>query len=104
MTVADKIVKIIDDRGMTQQEAADLVGISRQNLWDKLNRNNPRFRSVTLILDKLGYKLQIVACDGMGAEFDGEKLLEVFEQENLLYESAEKIVKVIDHDMKIIKK
>ena len=54
MRAVDFIVKHIEDHGMTQAQAAAVVGWSRQNLWDKLNNRNPRFNTSTLPVTRPG--------------------------------------------------
>lgn len=63
MKAVDFIVKHIDENGMTQSEAAAVAGMSRQNFWDKLNNRNPRFNTMTRILDAFGYQIHVARKD-----------------------------------------
>ena len=54
---------------MTQSEAAAVAGMSRQNFWDKLNNRNPRFNTMTRILDAFGYQIHVVRKDGETLNF-----------------------------------
>ena len=104
MRAVDFIVKHIEDHGMTQAEAAAVVGWSRQNLWDKLNNRNPGFNTMLHILTAFGYELHVVAEDRMGADFDENRFFEVAKERNIYYDDLEALIVSMDHKFVIEKK
>lgn len=85
MKAVDFIVKHIDENGMTQSEAAAVAGMSRQNFWDKLNNRNPRFNTMTRILDAFGYQIHVARKDGELLKFCEADFFAAAEKENLYY-------------------
>ena len=73
LRAVDFVVKHIEDHGMTQAQAAAVVGWSRQNLWDKLNNRNPRFNTMLHILISFGYELHVVRDDGLSPDCFDER-------------------------------
>lgn len=65
LTFGEKIKIILKRRGMTITELADLLGTSRQNLTNKLTRNNFQEREMKEIAQKLNcsYKNILVMND-----------------------------------------
>ena len=104
MKAVDFIVKHIDENGMTQSEAAAVAGMSRQNFWDKLNNRNPRFNTMTRILDAFGYQIHVVRKDGEPISFREDDFFSVAEKENLYYDSLEAILVSMGYLLEISKK
>lgn len=104
MRAVDFIVKHIEDHGMTQAEAAAVVGWSRQNLWDKLNNRNPRFNTMLHILTAFGYELHVVAEDRMAAGIDENRFFEVAKERNIYYDDLEALIASMDYKFVIEKK
>lgn len=104
MKAVDFIVKHIEEHNMTQTEAAAVAGMSRQNLWDKLNNRNPRFNTMTRIIDAFGYQLHVVRKDGKPVEFREADFFAAAEKENLYYDSLEAILVSMGYMLEISKK
>lgn len=104
MKAVDFIVKHIDENGMTQSEAAAVAGMSRQNFWDKLNNRNPRFNTMTRILDAFGYQIHVVRKDGETLNFCEADFFATVEKENLYYDSLEAILVSMGYLLEISKK
>lgn len=104
MKAVDFIVKHIDENGMTQSEAAAVAGMSRQNFWDKLNNRNPRFNTMTRILDAFGYQIHVVRKDGETLNFCETDFFATAEKENLYYDSLEAILVSMGYLLEISKK
>lgn len=104
MKAVDFIVKHIDENGMTQSEAAAVAGMSRQNFWDKLNNRNPRFNTMTRILDAFGYQIHVVRKDGETLNFCEADFFVTAEKENLYYDSLEAILVSMGYLLEISKK
>ena len=103
MKAVDFIVKHIDENGMTQSEAAAVAGMSRQNFWDKLNNRNPRFNTMTRILDAFGYQIHVVRKDGETLNFCEADFFATAEKENLYYDSLEAILVSMGYLLEISK-
>lgn len=104
MKAVDFIVKHIEENNMTQTEAAAVAGMSRQNFWDKLNNRNPRFNTMTRIIDAFGYQLHVVRNDGKPVEFREADFFKAAEKENLYYDSLEAILVSMGYVLEISKK
>lgn len=104
MKAVDFIVKHIDENGMTQSEAAAVAGMSRQNFWDKLNNRNPRFNTMTRILDAFGYQIHVARKDREPLNFCEADFFTAAEKENLYYDSLEAILFSMDYVLEISKK
>lgn len=104
MKAVDFIVKHIEDHNMTQTEAAAMAGMSRQNFWDKLNNRNPRFNTMTRIMDAFGYQIHAVRKDGEPVEFPEEAFFAAAEKENLYYDSLEAILLSMGYILQISEK
>lgn len=104
MKAVDFIVKHIDENGMTQSEAAAVAGMSRQNFWDKLNNRNPRFNTMTRILDAFGYQIHVVRKDGETLNFCEADFFATAEKKNLYYDSLEAILVSMGYLLEISKK
>lgn len=104
MKAVDFIVKHIDENGMTQSEAAAVAGMSRQNFWDKLNNRNPRFNTMTRILDAFGYQIHVVRKDGETLNFCEADFFAAAEKGNLYYDSLEAILVSMGYVLEISKK
>lgn len=105
MRAVDFIVKHIEDHGMTQAQAAAVVGWSRQNLWDKLNNRNPRFNTMHHILTCFGYELHVVRQDGLSPDcFDEKDFFKVAKAKNIYYDDLEDLVAAMGHKLIIEKR
>ncbi len=54
-TFACRLSAVIEERGMSQQKAADLVGVNQSMMWFYCNaRAEPRFAALTSIAKEFG--------------------------------------------------
>lgn len=69
LTFAEKIKILLKRRGLTIKDLADQLGTTRQNLTNKLSRDNFSEKEMMLITEKLGctYK-NIVVMNDTGEE------------------------------------
>ena len=104
MKAVDFIVKHIDENGMTQSEAAAVAGMSRQNFWDKLNNRNPRFNTMTRLVDAFAHQIHVVRKDGETLNFCEADFFATAEKENLYYDSLEAILVSMGYLLEISKK
>lgn len=101
MNVTEFIVNLIEEQGMTKTEAANICGMSRQNLWDKLNNRNPRFRSVYKILRSFGYNVEVLPIGENQHVPDQEAFIASAEKENLPFDSMERILLAMGYKINI---
>ena len=59
LTTAEKIKVIMKRNNFTMTELANQLNCSRQNLSNKMSRNNCDERELTAIANALGYELEI---------------------------------------------
>ena len=104
MKAVDIIIKKIEESGMTQNEAAKMVGVSRQNLWDKLNKGNPRYNSMERIMDAFGYEIKIRGSFGMEPSFNVGQFFETVREQNPTYDMLESLLLAMDYKLEIVKK
>lgn len=98
MKIVDFIINEIDKRGMTQQKAAELCGMTRQALWDTLDKHNPRFNTVERILRSLG--MVIVLYDRSSGDRKPEWMqtewMSRCERTNLTFDAIVEILEALD--------
>lgn len=58
LSTAEKIRILVKRQGMTIKELAELTGQSRQNLTQKLDRNNFDEKELRLIAEKMGVRFE----------------------------------------------
>lgn len=105
MRAVDSIVKYIEEQGMTQEEAAAVVGCSRQNLWDKLNKGSSRFHKMLPIFSAFGFDLNIVHEDGRPAEFDTEKFITAASgARNMYFDDLENVITTMGYRFELARK
>ena len=105
MRAVDSIVKYIEGQGMTQEEAAAVVGCSRQALWDKLNKGSSRFHKMLPIFSACGFDLNIVHEDGSPAEFYIEKFTAAASgARNMYFDDLENVIAAMGYRFELVKK
>ena len=104
MKSVDIIVKYIEENRLSQNQVAQMVGMSRQNLWDKLNKGNPRFNSLERIMSAFGFEIRIRRADGSDPEFDEEGVLQELRETNLCVDSIESVIKSMGYVLEYEKK
>lgn len=60
MDLQNEIKKMLKDKNMSASELARCLGTSRQNLGNKLKRNNLKISDFNEILDIVGYEIKFV--------------------------------------------
>lgn len=91
-------------RGMTYDILSEKCGMSRQNLWDKLNKRvSPNFGNVRRILAGLGYELSIEKkMDGREpVQADTEQFFEAAELEQVSYDCIEELLVAMGYELKM---
>lgn len=96
MKAVDIIIKHIEESGISQNEAARMAGMSRQNFWDKLNKGNPRFNSMERIMGAFGYEIIIQGPYGIKPGFDEARFFETVRAENPSYDMLDHILESMD--------
>ena len=104
MKISDRLAIEISLLDITQQEAARRCGMSRQRLWDILDKRNPRFASVKTITDGLGLEIGIRKRGGGEIEFDVRTFLQECEKQNLPFDSLSEILKIMGFLLEVSKK
>lgn len=59
MNIEKEIKKILIEKDMLLKDLAKKLGVSYQNLYNKMQRNNFRVSELEEILDALGYDLEL---------------------------------------------
>jgi len=104
MKAVDIIIKHIEESGISQNEAARMAGMSRQNFWDKLNKGNPRFNSMERIMAAFGYEIIVKDTSGEDPGFDAKSFFETVRAENPSYDMLDHILEAMDVSLIIQKK
>lgn len=104
MTIQEQIKQYMSDNGISYESAADDMGWSKQNLWDKLNnRVSPNFDTMMTILD--GLKARLVITDlTMGIHISDEtiqKLLIAAANEKVSYDCVAKLLEALGFETEI---
>lgn len=104
MKAVEIIAKCMQDKHITQTEAAEIAGMSRQNFHDKLKNRNPRFNTMTRLLDAFGYQLHIVQSNGNAISFPEEDFFAAAKEENLYYDSLHMVLQSMGYVLQITEK
>ena len=72
MTATEAIKELLKDRGLTQSELAEALGTTRQNLSNKLNRDNFTAKDLCAIGKILGFSLTFKADEEYIIKYDKE--------------------------------
>ena len=72
MTATEAIKALLKDRGLTQSELAEALGTTRQNLSNKLNRDNFTAKDLFAIGEILGFSLTFKADEEYTIEYEGK--------------------------------
>lgn len=94
----------MSDRGMTYEFLAAQCGMSKQNLWDKLNKRvQPNFGNVRKILAGLGYDLTIEKKLGEAepVKADLEEFFEIAELEQVSYDCIEDLLAAMGYELQM---
>ena len=69
---ATEAIKALLDRGLSQAELAEALGTTRQNLLNKLNRDNFTAKDLFAIVKILGFSLTFKADEEYTIEYEGK--------------------------------
>ncbi len=95
MVAVEIITAEIEKRKLSQQAAAKLCGMTRQRLWDVLEKRNPRFCTMEKIMGGFGYEVALID-KATGEEIqnqEAEMFVRQCSSENVAYDS---IVRILD--------
>lgn len=103
--IVDFIKNEMSERGMTYDLLAERAGMSKQNLWDKMNKRVcPNFGNVKKILEGLDYELEIEKkeeADYYGDEMRKLVFFEIAEEEQVSYDAVEKLLSAVGYELKL---
>ena len=87
---------------MSYEQLASYIGVTRQNLWDKLNkRAQPNFGNVRKILEGLDYDIVIVKKTVDSAD-RGREFMERIGEEQISYEAVEELLSPLGYELKLV--
>lgn len=104
--IVDFIKEEMSARGMTYDLLAEKAGMSKQNLWDKMNKRvRPNFGNVKKILEGMGYELLIEKRadeEHFGREGMQElAFFEIAEEEQVSYDAVENLLSAVGYELKL---
>lgn len=104
--IVDFIKEEMAARGMTYDLLAEKAGMSKQNLWDKMNKRvRPNFGNVKKILEGMGYELLIEKKeDEEESDREGMQELaffEIAEEEQVSYDAVENLLSAVGYELKL---
>lgn len=102
MDIKEFIKQEMQVREMTYEQLASYIGVTRQNLWDKLNkRAQPNFGNVRKILEGLDYDIVIVKKTVDSAD-RGREFMERIGEEQISYEAVEELLSPLGYELKLV--
>nr|DAG03510.1 MAG TPA: Helix-turn-helix XRE-family like protein [Siphoviridae sp. ctVOP12] len=104
MDKSQYIREVMEEQGITQAELARKIGISRQGIWDTLDRKNPNFATIRTIFNALGLEIAVKRMDGKPLDFDMNELFNVLKEDIVGYERVESILNVIGYKLEVVDK
>lgn len=103
--IVDFIKEEMAARGMTYDLLAEKAGMSKQNLWDKMNKRvRPNFGNVKKILEGMGYELEIEkkeVTDYYGEGMRKRMFFEIAEEEQVSYDAVENLLSAVGYELKL---
>ena len=102
MDIKEFIKQEMQVREMSYEQLASYIGVTRQNLWDKLNkRAQPNFGNVRKILEGLDYDIVIVKKTVDSAD-RGREFMERIGEEQVSYEAVEELLSPLGYELKLV--
>lgn len=102
---AAKIIRsYIEENCIVYENLARSVGMSRQNLWIRLNkRRDVSFGLILRLLKALGFRMEVVDLPGCGAPgaFKVEQLAASAELEYIGFETVRAVIRACGYDFEI---
>lgn len=102
MEIVKAIKDYMEDAGINYADAAKMIGWTKPNLWDKLNkRTELTFGSVVQIVCGLDadIKLTNMSCDADSAL--AERIIDAVQEERVSYNCVEKILDVLGYKIEV---
>lgn len=103
MRVSDMIALELERQGLSQQKAATLCGMTRQGLWDVMNKRNPHFRTVERVMGALGYGILLEKKTDFFDPKDQAPFLEACRKENPMFDSLVRILDTVGYEILFIR-
>lgn len=104
MEVIEYIKQTMKEEEVTQMELGRRTGLTRQSVFDVLNRANPNFNTVRRIFNALGRDLDIQKKDGSEMDVDKNSLYAVLEQEAPAFGKLKAILEALGYEIQYVKK
>lgn len=102
MDIKEFIKQEMQVREMSYEQLASYIGVTRQNLWDKLNkRAQPNFGNVRKILEGLDYDIVLVKKTVDSAD-RGREFMERIGEEQISYEAVEELLFPLGYELKLV--
>ena len=102
MDIKEFIKQEMQVREMSYEQLASYIGVTRQNLWDTLNkRAQPNFGNVRKILEGLDYDIVIVKKTVDSAD-RGREFMERIGEEQISYEAVEELLSPLGYELKLV--
>lgn len=102
MDIKEFIKQEMQVREMSYEQLASYIGVTRQNLWDKLNkRAQPNFGNVRKILEGLDFDIVIVKKTVDSAD-RGREFMERIGEEQISYEAVEELLSPLGYELKLV--
>ena len=102
MTIMEFIKKEMEARGMTYENLAYTTGMSKQNVWDKLNKRvQPNFGTIKKILEGMDFELSVERRKGFTEpDADGvKKFFALVEDEAVSYDCIKSMLEMLGYDL-----
>lgn len=102
MEIVKAIKDYMEDAGINYADAAKMIGWTKPNLWDKLNkRTELTFGSVVQIVRGLGADLWLTNVSGNANSALVERFIDAVQEERVSYNCVEKILDVLGYKIQV---
>lgn len=102
MEIVKAIKDYMEDAGINYADAAKMIGWTKPNLWDKLNkRTELTFGSVVQIVCGLGADLRLTNVSGNANSALVERFIDAVQEERVSYNCVEKILDVLGYKIQV---
>lgn len=102
MEIVKAIKEYMEAAGINYADAAKMIGWTKPNLWDKLNkRTELTFGSVVQIVRGLGADLRLTNMSGNANSALVERIIDAVQEERVSYNCVEKILDVLGYKIQV---
>lgn len=102
MEIVKAIKDYMEDAGINYADAAKMIGWTKPNLWDKLNkRTELTFGSVVQIVRGLGADLRLTNVSGNANSALVERFIDTMQDERVSYNCVESILDVLGYKIEV---